>query len=141
MIKIYTIGFSGKTAEVFFGRLKNAGVKKVVDIRRWPDSQLSAFARGKDLPFFLKRLCGIGYQHALALAPSEELLKAYKDKQTDWQGYEVEYLKGLVGKSFNVEKLDNVCFLCSEPTAHQCHRRLLAEHIKAQLIDVEIVHL
>jgi uncharacterized protein (DUF488 family) len=32
-MKIFTIGFTKKSAETFFRRLKNAGVKHLVDVR------------------------------------------------------------------------------------------------------------
>jgi uncharacterized protein (DUF488 family) len=43
-IKIYTIGFTKKSAEQFFGKLIKAGVKKVVDARLNNSSQLAGFA-------------------------------------------------------------------------------------------------
>ena len=46
---LYTIGFTQKTAEGFFALLKTNGVKVLVDIRLKPDSQLSGFAKGRDL--------------------------------------------------------------------------------------------
>lgn len=52
MAKVYTIGFTEKSAEEFFGMLKNAGVKRVIDVRLCPSTQLSGFARKKDLAFF-----------------------------------------------------------------------------------------
>ncbi len=33
------------------------------------------------------------------------------------------------------------CLLCSEPTSEHCHRRLVAEHLKAKLGRIEICHL
>jgi uncharacterized protein (DUF488 family) len=43
-VEIYTVGFAGKTAEAFFGTLKRAGVRRVVDIRLRPNGGLSLFA-------------------------------------------------------------------------------------------------
>lgn len=77
--KIFTIGFTGSSAENFFGRLKRAGVKKVIDTRLWAGSQLSGFAKKQDLPYFLKELAGADYEYRQELAPSEDILKAYKD--------------------------------------------------------------
>ena len=33
MTKVFTIGFTKKSAEEFFNKLKDAGVKRVVDVR------------------------------------------------------------------------------------------------------------
>lgn len=145
MTIIYTIGFAGKSAEEFFTILKNAGVKRVIDIRLYPSTQLSGFARKKDLSFFLKSLCNISYQHNPELAPTEEILKNYKDGKISWKEYEVEYLKLLDERSIATntksELLDKACFLCAEKTPDQCHRRLLAEYLQNKLGNIEIKHL
>ena len=38
---LYTIGFTGKSAREFFTILKHSDVKKVIDVRLWPNTQLS----------------------------------------------------------------------------------------------------
>ena len=43
------VGFTKKSAEVFFTRLKHAGVKRVVDVRLNNVSQLAGFTRRDDL--------------------------------------------------------------------------------------------
>lgn len=145
MTTIYTIGFTGKSAEEFFTILKNAGVKRVIDIRLYPSTQLSGFARKKDLAFFLKKLCSIGYQHNPELAPTDTILKGFKDKKISWDEYEVEYLNLLDNRdaaaNTKAEVLDGACFLCAEQTPEQCHRRLLAEYLQNKLGNIEIKHL
>ena len=49
-MEIYTIGFTQTTAEHFFGRLKAAGVQRLLDVRLNNSSQLAGFAKAKDLP-------------------------------------------------------------------------------------------
>ena len=80
MITLYTIGFTKKSAESFFSLLKNAGIKKLVDIRVNNSSQLAGFAKGKDLEFFVKELCDAEYTHIVDLAPTKELLKDYQER-------------------------------------------------------------
>ena len=145
MTTIYTIGFTGKSAEYFFTILKNAGVKRIIDIRLYPSTRTSGFARRKDLAFFLKSICNIGYQHNPELSPSDKTLKDYKDNKISWADYEAEYLTLLDNKNIAAnakpELLDSVCFLCAEKTPEQCHRRLLAEHLQTKLPNIEIKHL
>ncbi len=57
---LYTIGFTKKKAETFFGALKQAGIKRIIDVRLNNVSQLAGFAKRNDLIFFLKGLCGCG---------------------------------------------------------------------------------
>ncbi len=51
-MKIFTIGFTKKSAEQFFDNLQTAGVKRVVDVRLNNVSQLSGFAKKMTLPTF-----------------------------------------------------------------------------------------
>lgn len=144
-IKLYTIGFTGKSAAKFFGLLKKFSVKKLVDTRVNNASQLSGFAKGTDLGFFTNEILGIPYEHQLSFAPTKELLKKYRGKLISWDEYKVEYLNLLdsrkVRKGLDLDALHENCFLCSERTPHKCHRRLLAEYLQKAGTNVEIVHL
>ena len=83
-MEIYTIGFTQTTAEHFFGRLKAAGVRRLLDVRLNNSSQLAGFAKAKDLPYFLRELVGATYEHEPLLAPTQELLDEYKKRKGDW---------------------------------------------------------
>ncbi|MGB4774808.1 MAG: DUF488 domain-containing protein [Daejeonella sp.] len=145
MIKLYTIGFTGKPAEKFFTLLKNAGVNKIIDTRINNVSQLAGFAKGTDLKFFAKEIGNISYEHNIDLAPTKELLSRYRDKQMNWSEYETEYLNLLdirkIAQKIQIEKFHDNCLLCSEHTPEKCHRRLLAEYLQHVKNDVEIIHL
>ena len=147
MITLYTIGFTKKNAKKFFGLLKNAGIKKLIDIRINNSSQLAGFAKGADLEFFMKEICNAEYVHITDLAPTKELLKDYQDKVIDWTGYTIIFNKLMqsrrIAERYRVEDLDQCCFLCTEDTPEKCHRRLVAEYIKNHNPDKEIriIHL
>ena len=147
MITLYTIGFTKKNARKFFELLKNAGVKKLVDIRINNSSQLAGFAKGQDLEYFMKEICNAGYEHITDLAPTKELLKDYQDKVIDWNGYTVMFKNILknrhIAERYKIEDFDGCCFLCTEDTPEQCHRRLVAEYFKEKNSDKEIriIHL
>lgn len=145
MIKLYTIGFTGKPAEKFFNLLRDSGVKKLVDTRINNVSQLAGFAKGSDLKFFVKEIGNMSYEHNIDLAPTKDLLTRYRDKKMTWPEYEVEYLNLLdmrkVSQKINTEDLHENCLLCSEHTPEKCHRRLLAEYLKHVNQDIQIIHL
>lgn len=145
MIKLYTIGFTGKSAEKFFNLLRNNSVKKIVDTRINNVSQLAGYAKGADLKFFAEEIGHISYEHNTDLAPTKELLSKYRDKKMTWEEYEVEYLNLLdirkIAQKINVDLLHENCLLCSEHTPEKCHRRLLAEYLKHVRNDIEIIHL
>ncbi|MDR1675109.1 MAG: DUF488 domain-containing protein [Tannerella sp.] len=145
MIKLYTIGFTEKSAETFFKLLQRAGVKKILDIRINNVSQLAGFAKGKDLEYFAKEIVGADYEHNTELAPTKELLRSYRDKIVNWEQYEKEYIHILnrrnVVQKIDFDKLNGVCLLCSEHKPDMCHRRLLAEYLQKSRNEIEIIHL
>jgi uncharacterized protein (DUF488 family) len=48
-MRLYTIGFTQKSAETFFDLLRQHGVQRLVDIRLNPNGQLSGFAKQNPL--------------------------------------------------------------------------------------------
>ncbi len=143
-MKIFTIGFTKTTAQRFFTRLKDSGAKRLVDVRLNNISQLAGFAKRDDLKYFTGALCGMGYEHVPALAPTQDMLDAYKKDGGDWDSYAAKFVD-LMGKrrieTLDRNQLDGGCLLCSEDKPHHCHRRLVAEYLKDKWSDVEIVHL
>ena len=145
-MEIYTVGFAGKTAEAFFGALKRARVRRVIDIRLRPNGGLSLFARGSDLTYFLRELLDADYVHLPLLAPTKELLDDYRKKKIDWPEYERRY-RALLDERGVAGKLDRKLFdapaalLCSEAKPDQCHRRLAAEYLKSHWPQVSVTHL
>ncbi|MFP4313656.1 MAG: DUF488 family protein [Alphaproteobacteria bacterium] len=145
-IKIFTIGFTGSSAEDFFERLRGAGVKKVIDTLLWASSQLAGFAKKKDLPYFLNKIAGIDYEYRKELAPSDDILKPFKDKKIRWNDYEVQYIDLInhrnIARILSPDEVHQACFLCACKTQHHCHRRLLAEYLQRKWDrPLEIVHL
>ncbi|ESQ77527.1 DUF488 family protein [Asticcacaulis sp. YBE204] len=132
-VSLYTIGFTQTTAVHFFTRLKNVGVKRVIDIRLHNSSQLAGFAKSEDLAWFLKSLGGIDYSHHPVLAPTDDILKAFKKEKGDWGQFQSRFLNLMADRKvetrFKVEDFDGACLLCSEATPHHCHRRLLSEYL------------
>ncbi len=146
-MKLYTIGFTQKRAEVFFGLLQQNGVQRLVDIRLNPSGQLSGFAKQEDLPYFLSRLAnGCQYIHLPELAPTKEILEDYR-KGLSWSQYKQRF-QALMDEHRIPEILNQSefqqqvsCLLCSETKPDKCHRRLVAERMAAHWHRVEIVHL
>lgn len=145
-ITLYTIGSSKKLAEQFFGLLKEHGIQRLVDVRRRNRSNLLGFARQADLQYLLRELCSAEYRHAPDLAPPQDLLDAWQKKEISWTDYEARFIPLL--KQWKVEARFNTEFfarptvlLCSEPSADQCHRRLVAEYLSEKYPEIEVVHI
>ncbi len=144
-MKLFTIGFTKKSADVFFTTLRESGVQRIVDVRLNNVSQLAGFAKRLDLEYFLHELCGIDYVHLPELAPTQDMLDRYKKHKGGWARYEQEFLalmkKRRIERTVPEEVLADGCLLCSEDKPHYCHRRLVAEYLKARRGEIEIIHL
>jgi uncharacterized protein (DUF488 family) len=144
-MRLFTLGFTRKDARSFFTLLREADVARVVDVRLRARSQLSGFARADDLEFFLEELCRIPYVAEPRLAPTPELLAAFRKGSLSWAAYEKRYLELIAAR--RVERVldraafEEACLLCSEHEPRFCHRRLAAEALAAAWGGVEIVHL
>ena len=145
MTKLFTIGFTKKTAKKFFELLSSSGVKTIIDTRLNNSGQLAGFSKRPDLEYFAKSLIDVDYVHWADAAPTPTMLQRYQRKEINWDQYEGEY-KQLI-ESRNVEhsafaqKLDMSCLLCTEEKPHHCHRRLLAEYLAKKLPNISIHHL
>lgn len=145
-MNVYTIGFTQKKAEKFFGLIKSTGILTLIDVRLNNISQLAGFAKRDDLKFFLRELCDAEYVHAPDLAPTKEILNAYKKGNMSWEKYEEKFLDLMsrrnIEKHVKSELLDNGCLLCSEHKPHLCHRRLVVEYLNENTdLTLDVKHL
>ena len=144
-MKLYTIGFTRKSASTFFELLRWSGAVRVVDVRLHNVSQLAGFAKKDDLEYFLDRICGMGYVHMPELAPTKQMLDSYRKGHRDWQEYERQFLSLMeerrVSQTDIMETVADGCLLCSEDQPRHCHRRLVAEYLEVHWGDLEIIHL
>ena len=147
VIKAFTIGFSKKSADVFFEKLKQSGAKRIVDVRLNNVSQLAGFTKKKDLIYFLKEIAHMDYVHWLDMAPTKDILDEYKKNKGDWRIYENEFIKLMEQRAIERQDIQNIihegCLLCSEYEPDYCHRRLVIEYLKSKWSDkkVQVTHL
>jgi uncharacterized protein (DUF488 family) len=145
-MKVYSIGFTKKTAAEFFTALRQAEIRRLLDVRLHNASQLAGFTKRENLPFFLKELCGADYLHESLLTPAPDLLEGYRKKRISWQEYEPRFRSTLADRAVE-KKIDKTLFhiptvlLCSEVTATRCHRRLILEYLQEKWGGIDIVHL
>jgi uncharacterized protein (DUF488 family) len=144
-VTVYTIGFTKKSAERFFGLLGESNARRLVDVRLNNVSQLAGFAKKDDLKFFLREICAIDYLHLKLLAPTQEMLDQYKKGGGDWGLYERRFLDLMEERSIEDELsrdlIEDSCLLCSEDSPRRCHRRLVAEYLSDRWGGLSIEHL
>jgi uncharacterized protein (DUF488 family) len=144
-VKIYTIGYTQKPLRHAITLLRDAGVDVVIDVRLRNSNQLAGWAKRDDLEFILETF-GIGYLHRTEVAPSAELLDAYR-RDHDWARYAEGYNALITSRNVSapfeaiLERYERPCLLCSEHKADRCHRRLLADRISRRTPDLSVTHL
>lgn len=144
-MNLTTIGFTKKPASRFFGLLRESGARRLIDVRLNNISQLAGFTKRDDLAYFLKELCGMEYIHLPILAPTPGMLDAFKKRRIDWDTYAIEFLSLMEERSIETtvdrDLFNDACLLCSEDTAHHCHRRLVVEYLNRHWGELDVVHL
>jgi uncharacterized protein (DUF488 family) len=145
-MEIYSIGFTQKSAAEFFGALKSAGIRRLVDVRLNNTSQLAAFAKRDDLAYFLRTICDAEYVHEPLLAPTQEMLDAYKKRKGAWPDYERAFLSLMQERQIETalhreQFVEPAVLLCGELTAEHCHRRLVLEYLAQRWDGITIRHL
>ncbi len=144
-MRLYTIGFTKKSAETFFETLRKSGARRVLDVRLNNVSQLAGFTKKQDLAYFLSTICGMEYKHVPLLAPTQDMLDEYKKHHGSWQDYEKKFLDLMrerrIDQEISKDLIADACLLCSEDKPLHCHRRLVAEYLVSHWRDIEVRHL
>jgi uncharacterized protein (DUF488 family) len=149
MRRIATIGFGNKEADRFIALLRDAGVATVIDTRRRPDAPSSGYARQCNLPFLLRSVANIGYEHRPEIAPPAALLDRY-ERDRDWPAYARDFARLVLdapeAKQAMLDFLtrsatEMMALMCLEPMAQQCHRRLVADRMYEIDASLEVIHL
>ena len=144
-MQVFSIGFTRTSAEHFFGRLKEAGVHRILDVRLSNTSQLAGFAKRDDLEYFAHSLAGIDYVESPLLAPDAALREAWRGGKLQWPDFASRYRTLLaerqVEQRLDPALLEGGCLLCSEATPEHCHRRLAVEYLQGHWPKLRVLHL
>jgi uncharacterized protein (DUF488 family) len=142
-VRVFTVGHGTRPVEELLEVLGDAGVRTLVDVRRYPSSRRHPQFNQGALAASLEE-AGIAYRHAEELGgrrsgeAGEErfdcirvaAFRSYAARMAtpDWQ----DALAAALAEP-------EPCFMCAETLWWQCHRRLIAELLHARGHDV--VHL
>ncbi|HZT84642.1 MAG TPA: DUF488 domain-containing protein [Gaiellaceae bacterium] len=142
-MRVFTVGHGTRPIDELLEMLADAGVRTLVDVRRFPSSRRHPQFDRPALAAALEG-AGIEYRHAVELGgrrsgePGEErfgcirvaAFRSYAARMstTEWQ----DALAAAVAQP-------QPCFLCAETLWWRCHRRLIAELLHAR--GHEVVHL
>ncbi len=140
---LYTFGYEGLTIDGFISRLKEAGIKTIIDVRELPLSRKKGFSKRA----FAEQLhsAGIAYAHMPALGCPKDIRNAYK-LTSNWAQYKVGFNKYLetqisaITELAKISKSTSACLVCFEADYNLCHRSLISK--KCQNVSgIQVTHL
>lgn len=148
-MKIYTMGFKGKSQEEFIKTINEKKIEFVVDIRERKRFPILGFSNENEMKKYLKEKCNCDYLYNSMLAPMCGYYEAYTERAISWDEYVAKYKetlseRGITGRFFiDCMEYERIMIICLGKTPGRCSRKLLAEWLKENIwgIEIEIVHL
>jgi len=135
--KVFCIGTEGKTAEEFFGLLKDYKVRKIIDIRRKRNSG-RGFATYPDITYYLK-LNNIEYERIDRLIPPDYMGYGYEDRDVKRYAKFISDNKSIL--NLLSDDLEGVCFLGTAENYKYCYRDIIIKELKKQNKNITVRHL
>ena len=145
---LYTVGHSTRLAGEFVAMLREFGVTRLIDIRRFPRSRTNPQFNVEVLPEAL-RGAGISYVHLKALGGRRDKSKSVKeDTNAGWERRPFHNYADYAQTAPFAESLCNLlemasretcAIMCAEAVWWRCHRRIVTDHVLAH--GVPVVHL
>jgi uncharacterized protein (DUF488 family) len=138
--RIYTIGHSTRTLDELVALLRENGVTRLADIRRYPGSRRHPHFSGESLAVTLPDR-GIAYEHFEDLGGrrkphAQSVNGAWENEQ--FRGY-ADYMStpefhAAVGRLLQSDR--DTAVMCAEAVPWRCHRNLLSDELVRREIDV-----
>src|SRR5207253_4371258 len=126
-MNLYTFGYEGLDLDAFIGRLKEAGVRQIVDVRELPLSRKKGFSKSALSAALVSH--GIEYVHVATLGCPKSIRQRFK-LDGDWHIYEKRFGEYLTTQAVAIRTLARlartkaICLLCFEADYSKCHRSL-----------------
>lgn len=140
---VWTIGHGTRPLDELVSILQEAGVRTLVDVRRFPGSRHNPQFGGQTLATALEAE-GIRYRHAIELGgrrsgePGEDAFDCLR--VVAFRSYAARMGTSGWQAALATELQEPApCFMCSETLWWRCHRRLIAELLHAR--GEQVVHL
>ena len=133
--RLLTIGYEDATPAALVAALREAGVRRLVDVRALANSRRPGFAK-RALAATLER-AGIAYEHMRALGtPAEGRAAVRAGRPEAMRRIFAAHLAGTEAQAALAALADRarretVCLLCLEADPRHCHRTLVAEAVAA----------
>ena len=131
-VRVYSIGYGGKTPEELVKKLKDAGVSALIDVRYSPKCGWNQSFSMKGLSEMLAKE-HINYAHDKRLGNPKMKLELFTMEQEAMDALDEMF-------NFSKNAGIKVALLCAEGDADRCHRKALCRWLEKER-DVEVIHL
>lgn len=134
---ISTIGYEGASLADFVGTLQLVDVRMVIDIRERAQSRRAGFSKSA----LRERLeaAGIGYLHLRELGDPKDGREAARSgdlvrfRQIYAAVLQTNEAISALSQIADLSRQMSVCLLCYERDHHECHRKIVADHLESSI--------
>jgi uncharacterized protein (DUF488 family) len=145
MATLWTIGYAKLSPPTLVAELEAAGVERVLDVRLRPQSRRPGMSRTRLAGLLAEH--GIAYEHRRELGTPLDLRGLFRagrhDEATAAYRRHVEATapEELDALAAGLERAPRTALLCLEESPAGCHRRVVAEALRARRPGLDVVDL
>jgi uncharacterized protein (DUF488 family) len=143
--ELFTAGYEGITIDTFIGNLQANRIDCILDVRALPVSRKPGFSKAELAERLNSR--GIRYVHLRELGTPKSIREEVRSTR-DYSTFSAKMEKYLAGQTETIEVAhthvltSRCCLMCFERLADHCHRKIVAEKIKATNGDgLQVTHI
>lgn len=145
MATLFTVGYEALPPEQLAAELQGAGVRRLIDVRFRPQSRRAGMSKTKLGQFLFAH--GITYEHRRSLGTPPEIRVHFKsgaiargrEEFADW--IEATAAEELDELAAGLDTDPPTALMCLEAEPAECHRRVIAEALRARRPDLEVIDL
>src|SRR5215213_2970657 len=145
MTRLWTIGYERLLPPALVAELRAAGVRRVIDVRRRPQSRRPGMSKTRLGELLAEH--GIAYEHRRDLGTPPDLKVLYKHGRSAEAApafrAHVEATAGaeLDALAAELPVAPRTALMCLEADPAHCHRRVLAEALADRLAGLDVIDL
>ncbi len=145
MPTLFTIGYEDLPPAMLVAELQAAGVRRLIDVRFRPQSRRAGMSKTKLGEFLFAH--GITYEHRRSLGtPPEIRVHFHAGRTAEGRKSFAAYVEATASEELDelAAALDTdppTALMCLEADPATCHRRVVAEALRARRPDLEVVDL
>src|SRR5204862_6165306 len=142
---LYTIGYEKLLPPELVNELEEAGVQRLIDVRYRPQSRRPGMSKTRLGEMLGER--GIAYEHRRELGTPPDIRWFFKHGRVDearpkFERHIEEHAGGALDQlAAELDHAPATALMCLEADPATCHRRIVAERLKARRPELQVIDL